>query len=257
MIPSYNCQRDLESTLASLDKSEVKCDVFVIDDGSFPPLSLPPCSASKNTHHLLRQDDNLGITSALNVGLKEILEAGFDYIARIDAGDLYVEGRFSKQLDFLENNPDHAVVGTWASCVTPDGETLFDYRWPPHHDKIIRGMHYNNKMIHPSVMMRASMLSGIEHYSHNYPWAEDYEFFFRLGQHHKLANIPERLLKYEINPGQITNMHRSTILRSRLRIQLKFFAPWKIHSWLGLFTTLITGTLPRKTVVELRRRFTR
>ncbi len=114
LIPVFNDQHGLERSLASLAQDGAQFDVFVVDDGSEPPIR-PPGDLPFSIN-LIRQKRNQGITAALNAGLSTIVAAGYDYIARLDAGDLSLPGRLAAQMHFLDCHPDHAAVGT-ASAV--------------------------------------------------------------------------------------------------------------------------------------------
>jgi len=56
----------------------------------------------------LENETNIGLTKALNLALKE---ARGKYVARIDPDDFWEKEKLEKQINFLENNPDHGIVG--------------------------------------------------------------------------------------------------------------------------------------------------
>ena len=123
LIPVYNDPDGLEMTMQSLREDTVEADIFIVDDGSDPPQEAPEPGVGQRIF-LHRLDCNGGITRALNAGLREIVNAGrYEYVARIDAGDLAKPGRFFAQKAFLDANPDHAVVGGWAIMSTSARES--------------------------------------------------------------------------------------------------------------------------------------
>jgi glycosyltransferase involved in cell wall biosynthesis len=139
--------------------------------------------------HLHRLSRNQGITEALNVGLEQIAAADFPYVARLDAGDLSLPGRFAAQVAFLEAHPDHAVVGSHVDMVDEDGRLLYVFAPPSDHEDLVRECHYRNPMSHPSVMMRMSALRSCGAYRETYPGGEDYELWLRFargsGEYHE------------------------------------------------------------------------
>src|SRR5256885_16696432 len=103
-MPVYQGQQDCEDTLASLARSSVPCTVYVVDDGSTPPLEVRDFYPALRIH-LIRFDRNRGIVAALNAGLEAAIAGNFTYIARIDAGDYATRDRLAKQIEYLESHP--------------------------------------------------------------------------------------------------------------------------------------------------------
>ena len=66
VIPAYNDQEGLETTLRSLDRFELSM-IVVVDDGSEPPLEEP--NDLSTPFKLIRHDKNKGAAAARNTGL--------------------------------------------------------------------------------------------------------------------------------------------------------------------------------------------
>ena len=66
IIPAYNDQEGLETTLRSLDRFELSM-IVVVDDGSEPPLEEP--NDLSTPFKLIRHDKNKGAAAARNTGL--------------------------------------------------------------------------------------------------------------------------------------------------------------------------------------------
>ena len=186
LIPVFNDQPGLERALGSLAADGEDFDVYVVDDGGDPPIKVPPDLPYQV--RLLRQEPNQGITAALNAGLRAIAEAGYEYVARLDAGDLSLPGRFAAQIKFMDGHPDHAVVGTATRYVDPEGGLLFDFHPPLRDHDLKRFLRYRAGLVHPSVMIRLQAIMACGGYRDRFRGGEDYDLFMRLGQSHKLAN---------------------------------------------------------------------
>ncbi len=250
LIPAYNCQEKLEATLRSLQSQELDATIYVVDDGSHPPLVLPDIDTA--SVKLVRLEKNQGIVGALNTGIAAITPTGVSYIARLDCGDLYVPGRFAAQVHFLEANPDHVVVGTAADYIDPAGKLIFNHHPPEDHAKISRQIRYNSPHIHPSVMLRVEALSQVGGYRDKFMHAEDYDLFFRLSQVGKLANLPQAFLKYEVSPGQLSQRWRARQQISRIQIQLHYFDALNPHAYFGIVISSILTLLPKRYVTALK-----
>jgi glycosyltransferase involved in cell wall biosynthesis len=250
LIPVFNEQFGLERSLDSLRHEAAEFDVFVIDDGSDPPISVPEALSFPVT--LIRLATNRGITNALNTGLERIASAGFEYVARLDAGDLSLPGRFPAQMAFLDTHPDHAVVGAHVEVVDESGRRLHVFKPPADHEEMLRRFRYENALCHPVVMMRTAALRATGFYIEDYPGGEDYELWLRLARSYKLANLDSVLLRKEKARASITGRRLRPAL-SRLQIQLDHFAPLSVHAYLGILRSLVALFLSHDVVVWLRR----
>ncbi len=80
--------------------------LIVIDDGSTDG-SQDIVQGFTDSRVLLISNEGVGQSAALNTGTRT---TQLPYIARCDADDLLVTGRFAKQIAFLENHPDFVAV---------------------------------------------------------------------------------------------------------------------------------------------------
>jgi glycosyltransferase involved in cell wall biosynthesis len=249
LIPVFNDQAGLERSLRSLADDAAEFDVVVVDDGSQPPIRIPPRQPYSTT--LLRQMRNSGITAALNAGLRSIAEAGYQYVARLDAGDLSLSQRLTAQLNFLDQHPEHAAVGTATLYVNPSGDPLFEFHPPTEHRRLMRFFRYRQGLVHPSAMMRVEAVLANGLYSESYPGGEDYDLFMRLGETHRIANLGTMFVVKEVAARSITANHRATRL-CRLKILAAHFDPWSIHSYLGMIFNVWLLIAPRALVHKVR-----
>ena len=250
LIPVFSDQEGLERSLASLALDGAEFDVFVVDDGSRRPITIPHTMPFQV--RLLRQEPNQGITSALNAGLSVIAQGGYQYVARLDAGDVSLPGRFAAQMEFLDRHPDHAALGTAARYVDTQGNVLFTYHPPLDHDALRRFSRYRPGLVHPSVMMRIRALLACGFYRDEFPHGEDYDLFMRLARAYKLGNLSSTLIIKEISPGSITS-RRFPVAVSRVRLLWAYFDPRSIHSYAGLAINAALILAPRGLMLRLKR----
>ena len=237
LIPVFNDQRGLENALGSLAQDGAQFDVFVVDDGSDPPARIPP--GLPYDVRLKRQEPNQGITAALNAGLAEIASGRYDYVARLDAGDLSLPGRLAAQMRFLDLHPDHAAVGTAVRYVDPSGDRLFDFYPPTDHRSLLRFYRYRSGIVHPTAMIWVSALLDCDFYRDKFRGGEDYDLFMRLSKSYKISNLDTMFVEKEVRPGSITS-RRLSMRISRIKLLRHHFNPWSIYSYLGIgFNTLL------------------
>ena len=193
----------------------------------------------------------------MNHGLRFILDNGFRYVGRLDAGDTVAVDRFEKQLAFMESNPDHAVVSSFVDFVDSSRNLLFRFRAPSDHERIQRRMHVNTCVMHGGSMLRASALRESGIYREDVPNAEDYELFLRLGKQYKLAVIPEVLTWCEYSPQGISLQGRRIQQIQRLKLQLRYFDPLSPFSFYGIARTLIGMATPQQVVLRFKQAYMR
>lgn len=253
LIPVYNQLDDLIRTLDSVDPQAADLEVFVVDDGSEPPIEIP---AGRYSHpvHLINLGRNQGCAFARNVGLEKIIASGFDYVALQDAGDTDLDDRMAKQCQFLDENPDVAVVGAWAQYVNRDGDPLYVHQPPTDNQGIRERMPFSSAFTHPACMIRVAALRTVGLYDTTYPNSSDYEMLFRLTKSFESANLPEVLINKENNPDSLSLGKRRRGLRCRLRAQLAYFDLLSVRSYLGVLATLAFLVVPYRLIVALKQR---
>lgn len=151
---------------------------------------------------LIRNPENLGLTRSLQLGLER---ARGRYIARMDADDVSVPDRLEKQVQFLRDNPEIALVGSWIDCIDADGRCFSQSRLPTEPEDIHRQLLRKNCMSHPTVMfLREAAINVGGYQSRVGLYAQDYDLWLRLSDLYRLANIPEPLVRYRFHGAQVT-----------------------------------------------------
>jgi len=165
----------------------------------------------------------MGIEYALNKGLAYIESQGYEYIGRLDCGDLCQPNRFKIQLSFLKKHPEIALVGSWVNIIDEQGKFHYILKHPESHAELSKKIYYNSMFVHPSVVFKTSILKDIGYYPTTYKAAEDYAFFFKVIKKFKTANIAKPLLDYIVDSNSISSQKRKIQVKSRIKIILKHF----------------------------------
>lgn len=257
LIPVYNDQTGLDKSISSF-LHEIPLDIFIIDDGSEPKIIIKENVIKNQSQHqffLYRLDTNQGIVSALNFGLSLILQEGYEFVARLDAGDTIIAGRFEHQACFLKENPEYSLVGGQANFLDLNGCVKYEEEFPCEFDVIKRFIYSRSCFLHSAIFLRTSVFKETGLYSHNYDAAEDYELYVRLvSQGYKCCNLDCFVINYYINPCGISLSKRRRQLLSRLKVIIKYFQPLEIYSWIGVLKHVILLILPVSLVTFLKRR---
>ena len=250
LIPVFNDDGQLDSTLRSIEDQGVPVVVVIVDDGSDKPVVVRHPAGQEIV--VLRHDVNRGIAHALNTGLAFIVDREIPYVARIDNGDRCAPGRLARQRDFLEQNPSVHVVGSAVEWRDDAGRSRFTRVFPTTHERIVRALPHTTALAHAAVMFRTSVVHTVGMYSTAYSAAQDLDFFRRIARQHQVANLPETLVVARFDPAGISIRRRRAQLWSTFRIQLAFFRPLAWTSYYGLLKTLVRYVVPNPVIVAVK-----
>ena len=104
-----------ESVNSILLQSHVLFDFYIQLDGEIDrdvESFLNTLEQNDNRLILKRSLNNKGLARSLNDLLEFVLPKNYDYIARMDADDISLSGRFKKQIAYMETHPDVCLLYT-------------------------------------------------------------------------------------------------------------------------------------------------
>jgi glycosyltransferase involved in cell wall biosynthesis len=194
----YNGERWLKAAIQSiLDQSFRDFEFIIINDGSTDD-SEKVIKSFKDHRIRYYKQANKKLVYSLNRGVKL---ARSPLIARMDDDDLAEPERFTRQVDFLAKHPDVAVVGSSFEVMLSDKTPLYVEAVFTQFDDIVREMFYHNPMGHGSIMMRKSIFDQVGGYRSIYGPNEDYDLWQRISEVAELANLPQVLHHWRVNPA--------------------------------------------------------
>ena len=209
IIPVLNGARFLEDMLLSLEQQTLRnFDVLVWDNGSTDGTLdiLDRWLPERLPGRVFR-----GLPLSLGLSLRRLVEeAPTELCARMDADDICHPDRFRLQLDFLRQNPRLALVGTDRECIDMAGNPVDGAsRLPFMPADVLHATLVGPRILHPTVLFKRSAMLETGNYQDNSTpeepyWSEDYDMWMRLQSRHLVATMPDRLLRYRINPEGVT-----------------------------------------------------
>lgn len=195
----YNCEQTLRESIDSiLKQTYTDWELIMCDDGSSDQtFEIAQEYARQDVRiKVLKNDMNKGLAYSLNVCLKE---AKGEYIARMDGDDISLPTRLEKQVAYLEQHREIAVLGTTVQYFDNQGIWGIS-RAKSNLTKI--DIMCGNAFIHPTVMMRKAVLQEVGGYtvSKQTYRMEDYDLWCKLYVHHYKGNtLNEALLQYRLD----------------------------------------------------------
>ena len=235
----------IESVLAQRDI----VDLFIYRDGPVGD-DLQSTLESYETSDSVRciySENNLGLAFALNVLIDEVLNSNYDFIARMDSDDICRDRRFLKQVEFLDNNPDISVCGTF--CHEFGASYALDTKClPTDHQSLLNFSISRCPFIHPSVMFRSSIFKRGIRYPVDTTLTEDMALWFHLLQlGFKFANLSEPLLDYRLTEDTVSRRKGKDKAMSEFIIRFKYMFILKkvsLSNFLKIFSRLLFHILP-------------
>lgn len=197
-----------------LDQTFGDFEFLVIDDASTDNSVACIRSYEDSRIRLVCNERNLGQACSLNKGLE--LSRGA-YVARLDQDDVCLPDRLRRQVSFLEQRPDVAVVGTWGYRVDSLGHKIDLWCGRVEDYGIFLALLLLGKcpVWHPSVMFRRDVVLEIGGYDESFAPAEDFDLWVKLALcRYGAGAITEPLVMYRIHAGQ-QSVSKATIQWSR------------------------------------------
>ena len=224
VMPAYRCAATMAQAIDSALAQDVALEVLVIDDCSPEDLSgVMARYADREAVVYLKNDRNLGAAKSRNRGVK--LARG-QYVAFLDADDIWEPGKLRKQLAALEGS-GAALCCTARELMTPEGARTG--RVIPVKEEITyRELLKHNSISCSSVMMKTE--TAREFPMHHEDSHEDYIMWLEiLGKYGKACGINEPLLIYRLsNTGKSGSKLKSARMTFRVYRYMGFSWPKSI-----------------------------
>ena len=227
-VPVYNREKYISDTINSvLNQSYKDFELLIINDGSTDSTSNIITQFSDPRIRQLHNPSNLGLAETRNRGL---LEAKGEYIALLDSDDLMAENRLKKQIQFLEQKPDIAGVGSRCKFIDESGNIFSrGKKYPINPDEVKISLLFYCSVMNGTFMGRTDILRQYA-YDSTFKVCEDYDLFSRITRNYKLSNLPDKLVNVRKHTQRISHNNKSigeqfrSAIMSRLLSELEVSA---------------------------------
>ncbi|KAB8317807.1 glycosyltransferase family 2 protein [Tolypothrix campylonemoides VB511288] len=125
IIPVYKVEKYIAATVESvLAQTYKNFELLIIDDGS-PDKSIEICQQFTDNRIRIIRQENRGVAAARNTGIRN---AQGEYLAFLDADDLWTPEKLAKHIEHLENSPAVGVSFCRSAFIDELGEPLGIYQ---------------------------------------------------------------------------------------------------------------------------------
>lgn len=201
IVPTYNTIAYLPDALESILKQTFEdFEILLVNDGS-----------TDNTEQWAKQltdpriryifQENQGLSAARNTGISE---AQGQYIALLDADDMWEPTKLEQQVAYLERRPDIGMVHTWISFIDEKGQSTGRIWKTQAEGWALPSLLQRNEVAVLSVLVRRECFAQVGDFDITLRSLEDWELWLRLTAQYPIGLIREPLARYRQLPGSMS-----------------------------------------------------
>lgn len=194
VIPCYNAMRFLPETVDSvLKQTHQDFEIIIVNDGSSDNIE-QWVNALKDERICLISQTNQGQSAARNVG---ITKACGEYIAFLDADDLWHPEKLAKQVGILETNADVGLVYSWVLLIDEENKPLKKLWTISAEGNVWKKLIEGNMIACGSVpMIRKACVDTVGLFGKFSFGCEDWDFWLRIAARYPFRVVKETLVYY-------------------------------------------------------------
>jgi len=206
VIPAYNAMSYLPETLESVFQQKF-CDfeVLIVDDGSTDLIQDWLTHNITDSRVKLIAQTNQGLSAARNTGIGH---AQGEYIAFLDADDLWHPLKLEKQVDYLDQHPEVGLIYNWVAIINelshPTGRVMKGNI----QGNVLEEILQRNIIDCPSVLVRRQCFEKVGLFDRTLRSVEDWEMWIRIAARYPFAVTQEPLVYYRQHSNNMSKNWR-------------------------------------------------
>jgi glycosyltransferase involved in cell wall biosynthesis len=197
IIPAYNYARYLSEAIDSVfAQTYPALEVIVVDDGSTD--ETPAVLAAYGDRIRAIRLQNQGVSAARNTGISA---ARGEYVAFLDADDLWQPAKLEAQMARFDANPNFGLVYCGAESFDAEGQTLHILRDGIEGRVAINILRHEPVIAAPGSNMIAPrrVAEEIGGFDTRMTGSEDWDFSYRVAARYEIGFAGEALVRYRIH----------------------------------------------------------
>jgi glycosyltransferase involved in cell wall biosynthesis len=253
IMATHNNQHQIGKAIASIILQEFSTfELIIVNDGS-----------SDSTHEVidlfrkrdprirvLNNNSCVGRAVARN---RAVVEAKGELIAILDADDIAMPDRLSKQVSYMLEHPNIGMLGTWAYKIDNSCNLVGLFTSPTRETELRKRLKWAQMpFIHTSMMFRRDLMLRAGLYDERFPRSQDFFLCRKIVELSSSACMPEFLVAFSDY-----SLSNHELLRNRYRQygHAAYHALRRYPNFFGytnLLRILLLACLPGKTIKYLR-----
>jgi glycosyltransferase involved in cell wall biosynthesis len=211
-MAAYNAAPYIAEAIQSvINQTFQNWELIIINDCSTDTTAAEIAKFSDPRIKVFHNEQNEGIVYTRNRALHY---SQGNYIAVLDADDVFLNAKLEVQVDFMEKHPDYGMTGTAFQIMDQEQKTLSKiYCWYAKPEYFPAILLFNNYFVHSSVLFKTELAKDILYKPLIKGCApgEEYQLFVEIARSHKLYNINRELVHYRQHALGISKVREDKI----------------------------------------------
>ena len=201
LIPSYNHAHFVSAAVSSaLAQTYSDVDIIVIDDGSVDNTAEVVATFGDAVNYVYQK--NQGLSAARNTGIRH---ARGDYIALLDADDLWSPEFIEESVKVIEQNPRVGLTYSWWSHIDENGDPMPEPGYFNQRGHLLKTFAVRNYFPPVSVLVRKSCVEEAGGFDEKLFALEDWDLWFRIAANGwEFDCVPQVLAQYRRHSNNMT-----------------------------------------------------
>lgn len=207
IIPVYNGEKTIRETIKSaLQQTFSDFELIIINDGS-QDATLAIVNSIKDPRIKVFSYPNTGSNPSRNRGVSH---ATGEYIAFLDADDLWTPNKLESQLIALQANPQAAVAYSWTNSIDELGQFLRQGSHISVTGDVYKQLLLSNFLDSGSnPLIRAHALAAVGGFDESLAHGEDLDMWLRLADHYQFVAVPSPQILYRQSSNSVSSNIKS------------------------------------------------
>lgn len=222
LMTVYNAALFLRESIDSLlAQSFSDWELVAVENGSMDGSASILVEYADSRLRVFPFEENIGRTQALRYAFEQ---ARGEYIAILDADDVAHQNRIARQVEFMTQNTEVALLGSWAIQINGRGEKISELRPPTDQRELRELLGWANPIVHSSSMYHRERVRQVGGYPSQLTYAQDYGLLLELAQRHQVAVLGEFLCFNRVLPTQMSKSRKYQRVIAEEQIYLAQYA---------------------------------
>jgi glycosyltransferase involved in cell wall biosynthesis len=223
VIPAYNAMKYLPETVSTVFQQTFQdYDAIIVNDGSTDDIESWIANLNHPKIKLISQD-NQGLSGARNTGIQN---AKGDYVALLDADDLWHPTKLEKQVQLLDQFPEVGLVYTWTALIDESGQPTGRFFDAEDEGKVWKKLIEFNVVGCGSVpLIRRTCFDKVGLFDRNLlSFVEDWDLWLRMAPSFDFKVVKEPLVYYRQLPSSASRNWEAMAQSYQIVIEKNFNA---------------------------------